>query len=166
MPAWEGAQALCGAGVLRAVRRAGFTPVAWKEEVELELDFDGPEGLRTFRIMAGAMHANDVGVAEGTVLELFYGHMREEEPDSWAWTVSQWRLDLEPDAQWAIGACLSNPVRLEMTRPYREIVGFAFDCEKDGEKMGRLMLFASADILFAVREDHPEVANYGLRETV
>jgi len=29
--------------------------------------------------------------------------------------------------------------------------------------IGRLILFAESDILFAVREDHPEVTKYGLR---
>lgn len=164
MPVREGARALCEAGVLRAVRRAGFKPMMWKEEVELELDFEGPAGLRTFRIMCGEIGANDVHVAEGTVLELFYGHLRGEEPESWAEAVAAWRLDPELDAEWAIGARLVRPVRLEMTKPYAEPVGFAFECERDGLSLGRLMMFASADILFAVREDHPEVAKYGLRE--
>ncbi len=164
MPPWEGAQALCEAGVLRAARRAGFPPMLWKEEVELELDFEGPKRLRTFRVMTGPTGANDVNVADGTALELFSGHLRDEEPDTYAEIMAAWRLDPEPDVQWAVGARLSRPVRLEMTAPYVEVVGFAFDCERDGRLIGRLMLFASADILFAVREDHSEVTKYGLRE--
>ena len=165
MSAWEGAQALCNAGVLLAVRRAGFVPMMWREEVELELDFEGPLGLRTLRITTGALHASDVSVAEGTALELFGGHLREQEPQSWGEVVAAWRVEPEPDAQWAIGAGLLRPSRLEMTVPYVETVGFAFDCERCGEVVGRLMLFSSADVLFAVREDHPEVARYGLRES-
>ena len=161
---WDGAQALCAAGVLRAVSRAGFPPMQWKEEVDLELEFEGPYGSVCYRIMTGTTGASDLRIARGTSLELSAGHLREEEPESWRETVVAWRVTQENDAAWAIGARLCNPVRLEMTQPYRETVGFAFDCERDGAVIGRLMIFASADVLFAVRHDQPEVAKYGLRD--
>ncbi len=160
--AWEGARALCGAGVLRGVRRAGFTPVLWKEEIDIELEFDAGDVMRTFRVMVGPMHASDIQVAEGEALDLAFGHLREEGPESYAETLAGWRLFPEPDAQWAIGTRLANPVRLKMSVPYSETVGFAFDCERDGAIVGRLMLFGEADVLFAVRDNHPEVAKYGL----
>jgi len=160
---WDGAQMLCDAGVLVAVRRAGFQRVLWKEEVDLELDFAGADGVRTFRVMVGAVGASDVQIAEGTALDLSFGHLREEEPESYTETAAGWRLFPEPDAQWVVGARLMRPVRLTMSVPYTETVGFAFDCERGGAFVGRLMLFAEADILFAVRDDHPEVAKYGLQ---
>lgn len=161
---WDGARALCSAGVLRAVSRAGFPPRLCKEENDLELMFDGPEGVEDFRIMVGPVGASDLRIARGTALELSFGHLREEEPQHWEDTCAEWRVIAEPDAQWAIGAQLSRPVRLEMTNPYVETVGFAFDCERDGAMIGRLLIFASADILFAVGEGHAESATYGLRE--
>jgi hypothetical protein len=161
---WEGARKLCGAGVLRGVNRAGFRPMMLKEELDLELEFEGPAGDVTYRIMTGTIGANDLRIARGTALELSAGHLRKEEPESWNETVAAWRIEAEPDAFWAIGAVLRRPARLEMTQPYCEIVGFAFDCERDGAMIGRLMIFASADILFAAREDDPEVMKYGLRE--
>lgn len=163
---WDGARALCSAGVLRAVSRAGFPPKLWKEENDLELMFEAPGVVEDFRIMVGPVGASDLRIARGTALELSYGHLREDEPQHWADTCAEWRVTPELDAQWAVGARLARPVRLEMTNPYVETVGFAFDCERDGEMIGRLLIFASADILFAVREGHPEAATYGLRERV
>lgn len=136
----------------------------WKEEVDLELEFEGARGSVCYRIMTGTTGAGDLRIAQGTSLELSAGHLREEEPETWSATVAAWRVIPDTDAQWAIGARLSRPVRLEMTQPYVETVGFAFDCERDGAMIARLMIFAEADILFAVREDYPEVAQYGLRE--
>ncbi len=163
---WDGARALCSAGVLRAVNRAGFPPRNWKEENDLELMFDAPGGVEDFRIMVGATGASDLRIARGTALELSYGHLREEEPQHWADTCAEWRVTPEPDAQWAIGVRLSRPVRLEMTTPYVETVGFAFNCERDGAMIGRLMIFASADVLFAVGEAHPDAVSHGLRERI
>jgi hypothetical protein len=149
---------------LREVRRAGFAPVLWKEEVDLELEFHGERGAAIFRVMVGATGASDLRIAEGTALELAAGHLRDQEPGSWLETCAAWRIVQEPDAAWALGARLSRPVRIEMTKPYISTVGFAFDCKRHGEMIGRLILFAESDILFAVREDHPEVTKYGLRE--
>lgn len=162
--AWESARALCDAGVLRGVRRAGSAPIGDAAQLDLELDFDGPGGLRTFRVMTGPVGASDISVAEGAALELFAGHLREEDPACYAEIAANWHLNTEDEMQWALGAQLSRPFRLEMTRPYIETVGFVFDCERDGRMIGRAMIFASADILFAVRENHPEVGSYGLRE--
>ncbi|MDP3494835.1 MAG: hypothetical protein Q8R82_17120 [Hyphomonadaceae bacterium] len=161
--AWAGAGALCDAGVLRAVRRAGYPPRMWKEEVDLELDFESPAGVVTFRVRTGPRGASDVRVELGVSLELSAGHLRKEDPDLFAEMLACWCLTAEPDAQWAIGSRLARPQRLEMTKPYVESVGFAFDCERDGAIIGRLMLFAEADVLFAVRDDHAEVAKYGLQ---
>lgn len=160
---WEGARALCGAGNLREVRRAGFAPMLCKEEVDLELEFHGQRGAAIFRVMVGATGASDLRIAGGTALELSAGHLREQEPNGWRETCAAWRIVQEPDAEWALGARLSRPVRIEMTKPYISTVGFAFECSRDGEMIGRLILFAESDILFAVREDHPEVTKYGLR---
>jgi len=161
---WEGARALCEAGALRSVRRAGFPPTFSKEEVDLEFEFYGLRGARIFRVMVGATGASDLRIAEGTALELSAGHLLDQEPVSWRETCAAWRIVQEPDAQWALGARLSRPVRMEMTKPYVATVGFSFDCSRDGEMVGRLIMFAEADILFAVREDNLEVARYGLRE--
>jgi hypothetical protein len=136
----------------------------WREENGLELMFEGAHGPRVLCVSAGPIGASDVSVGEGSALELFAEHLREEESATYAEIVANWRLEDEPDAQWAVGSRLTRPVRLEMTVPYVETVGFAFDCERHNETIGRLMLFASADILFAVCEDHVEVAKYGLRE--
>ena len=64
---WDGARALCSAGVLRAVNRAGFPPRNWKEENDLELMFDAPGGVEDFRIMVGATGASDLRIARGTL---------------------------------------------------------------------------------------------------
>lgn len=159
--AWAGARLLCEAGALVSVRRSGFEPMAWKEEVDIELVF---EGGRTFNVTtARANHANDIWIREGGAPELDFGHLREEDPEHFAETVAAWKLMPEPDADWAVGASLHRPVRVEMTAPYVEVVGFAFDCERGGKAVGRLVMFASADILFIVRDDHPEALRYGLR---
>lgn len=149
---------------MREVRRAGFAPMLWKEEVDLELEFHGERGAAIFRVMVGATGASDLRIAEGTALELAAGHLRDQEPDGWRETCAAWRIVQEPDAEWALGARLSLPVRVEMTKPYVSTVGFAFECIRGCEMIGRLILFAESDILFAVREDHPEVTKYGLRE--
>jgi hypothetical protein len=159
--AWASARMLCEAGVLVSVRRSGFEPVAWKEEVDIELAF---EGGRTFNVTtARANHANDIWIREGVALELDYDHLRVEDPEHFAETVAAWKLMPEPDADWAIGATLHRPVRVEMTKPYTLTVGFAFDCERDGKAVGRLVMFAEADVLFIVREDHPEALKHELR---
>lgn len=91
------------------------------------------------------------------------GHLREEEPESWDEVFARGRLNVEPDALWAVGACLVRPSRLEKIAPHLEAFKFAFDCKRHGDVIGHLMPVSSADFLFAVCDDHPEPTKYGLR---
>ena len=99
---------------------------------------------------------NELEVEEGAYLERAFGHLRAEDPDTFAGIERGWTR--EPlDLPWAIGQTLSAPRRLIMTQPYRVDVGYVFDCSGR-----RLALFGESDFIFAAALDDPDLADFAL----
>ncbi len=143
--------ALCAAGPIAEVARVGYEPFDIDDPIEITFA-DG----RVFYVDVGVVGASDLRVGEGTLLEAAYGHLRAEEPETWANIARDWtRQPL--NLPWLIGQKLSDPRRLVMTAPYRIEVGYAFQA---GDR--RFALFAEADLIYAAALDDPEIASYEL----
>lgn len=144
-------QRLCAAGAIQAIVRVGHQPFDTDDPIEITF-----EGGRVFTIDIGFEGATDLRVAEGRLLDLAFGHLRVEEPETFAGIADGWTT--EPiDLPWAIGQVLSSPRRLAMTNPYRVDVGYVFDC---GDR--QLALFGEADLIFAAALDDPDIESFKL----
>lgn len=143
--------ALCAAGPIAGIARVGHAPFHIDDPIEITFA-DG----RVFNVDIGPVGATDLRVSEGALLDVAYGHLRTEEPETFAAIARDWTR--EPiDLPWLIGQRLSDPRRLAMNAPYRVEVGYAFQA---GEK--RLALFGEADLIYAMALDDPEIASYEL----
>jgi hypothetical protein len=143
---------LCAAGAIAEIARVGHAPLG--EDDPLEVRFANGA---VFSLDVGAMDASDLVVEEGAYLDRAFGHLRSEEPETFAAIARDWtRAPLE--LGWAIGASLSSPRRLIMTQPYSTDVGYVFACAG-----GELALFSVDDLIFATSLDDPEIATFGLQ---
>lgn len=148
----EGVRQLCEAGVIAEIARAGHAPFDIDDPIEIRF-----ESGAVFTIEIGLQHATDVTAQKGELLELAFGHLRTEEPPTFAAIARDWTRE-KIDLPWVIGRTLSKPRRLAMTQPYRVIVGYVFDCG------GRdLAVFGEADLIHIAALDDPEIDSYGLQ---
>ncbi len=130
--------ALFNAGAIARIVRVGHAPLEGDDPIEITF-----ANGRVFHIDIGIEAATDIRVGEGTLLEAAYGHLRSEEPKTFAAIERDWTSE-DIDLPWLIGATLSNPRRLAMTNPYRVDVGYVFDAA------GRqFALFGEADYIWA-----------------
>lgn len=142
---------LLAAGPIARIARVGHAPFG--EDDPLEIAF---ESGALFHVEIGFETATDIVVGEGPLLEAAFGHLRTEEPDSFAAIARDWTQEAL-DLPWLAGKTLSNPRRLTMTQPYRVDVGYVF--EAGGRQ---LALFGEADLIFAAALDDPEIASFAL----
>jgi hypothetical protein len=143
--------ALCDAGRLVRIARVGRPPLDDDDAIELTF-----ESGAIFHLDTGPVGASDIAIRSGPLLDHAFGHLLQEEPESWAEISGDWTyLDITPE--WAQGGRLSHPRRLAMTKPYRLDVGYLVTVNSR-----ELALFAEADLVFAVALNDPSVAGYGL----
>lgn len=90
------------------------------------------------------------------MLEAAYGHLRSEEPATFAAIERDWTSE-DMDLLWLIGATLTNPRRLAMTNPYRVDVGYVFDVSGH-----QFALFGEADYIWAADLDDKELEPFRL----
>lgn len=143
--------ALTEAGPIKRIARVGHAP--FDEDDSIEITFANG---RIFHVDIGFEGATDIVVREGVLLEHAFGHLRTEEPDTFAAIARDWG-DEDMDLPWAIGATLANPRRLTMTNPYRVDVGWVYDA--GGQQ---LALFGEADLIFAAALDDPHIESFKL----
>jgi hypothetical protein len=142
---------LITAGPIARIARIGHAPFEGDDPIEITFA-DG----RVFHIDIGIEAATDVRVGEGTLLEAAYGHLRTEEPATFAAIERDWTSE-DMDLPWLIGTTLSNPRRLAMTNPYRVDVGYVFDVS------GRqFALFGEADYIWAADLSDEELEPFRL----
>ncbi|MGE0742993.1 MAG: hypothetical protein AB7O98_16775 [Hyphomonadaceae bacterium] len=142
---------LCAAGPTARVARVGHAP--FEDDDPIEITFASG---RIFHIEIGFEGATDIRIGEGPLLDAAFGHLRTEEPDTFAAIARDWTSD-DMDLPWLAGAALSHPRRLAMSHPYRVDVGYVFDAN------GRqLALFGEADLIYAAALDDPEIEAYRL----
>ena len=142
---------LISAGPVARIARVGHAPFEGDDPIEIAF-----ANGAVFHIDIGIEAATDVRVGEGTLLEAAYGHLRTEEPATFAAIERDWTSE-DMDLSWLIGATLANPRRLAMTQPYRVDVGYVFDAA------GRqLALFGEADYIWAIDLADEEVASFNL----
>jgi len=144
-------RALCNAGAVLRIARVGYEPFGGDDPIEITFASGA-----VFSIDIGFEGATDILVREGTLLETAYGHMRTEEPDTFAAIERDWSSE-DMDLPWLIGATLSNPRRLVMTKPYRVDVGYVFDA--NGRQFA---LFGEADYITANELSDAENEPFGL----
>ncbi|WP_325062396.1 hypothetical protein [Vitreimonas sp.] len=145
------AHRLCAAGAVKRVARVGHAPFGGDDPIEIAFE----NGV-IFAIEVGFESATDVQIFEGTVFENAYGHLRTEEPETFAAIARDWSSE-DIDLPWLIGAALSNPRRLAMTNPYRVDVGYVFDAA------GRqFALFGEADYIWAADLADEDLAQFRL----
>lgn len=142
---------LCAAGEIASVARVGYEPFDVDDPIEITFA-DGA----IHHVDIGFVGATDIQVHESTLLEHAFGHLRTEEPDTWASIERDWTRE-EINLPWLVGQRLSNPRRLAMTNPYRVEVGYVFDA---GERS--LAIFGEADLIHIAALDDPDIAGYGL----
>jgi len=143
--------ALTKSGPVARVARVGHLPFEGDDPIEITFG-DG----RVFHIDIGIEAATDIRIGEGTLLEAAYGHLRSEEPETYAAIARDWTSE-DIDLPWLIGATLANPRRLAMTDPYRVDVGYVFDVG------GRqLALFGEADYVWAADLADEELEGFRL----
>ena len=142
---------LCAAGAVTRVARVGHAPFEGDDPIEITF-----EGGTVFTIEVGFESATDVQILEGTLFANAYGHLRTEEPDTYAAIARDWSSE-DLDLPWLIGATLSNPRRVAMTNPYRVDVGYVIDAA------GRqFVLMGEADYIWAADLADEELAPFGL----
>lgn len=147
-----GIRQLCEAGAIAEIARAGHAPFDIDDPIEIRF-----QSGAVFTIEIGLQHATDVTAQKGELLELAFGHLRTEEPQTYAGIARDWTRE-RIDLPWAVGRTLSKPRRLAMTHPYHLVVGYVFDCG------GReLALFGEADLIYIAAFDDPEIASYALQ---
>lgn len=143
--------ALIDAGAVTRIARVGHPPIEGDDPIEITF-----AGGAVFCVDVGFESAADILVRAGTLLENAYGHLRTEEPDTFAAIERDWGSE-DIDLPWLIGATLANPRRLAMTKPYRVDVGYVFDAG------GRqLALWGEADYVTANELNAEENAEFGL----
>lgn len=142
---------LTRAGPIQEIARVGYAPFEGDDPIEIVFASGA-----LFHVDVGFEGATDIRVGEGTLLENAYGHLRDEEPDTWKNIARDWSREAL-DMPWAIGQTLTAPRRLAMTNPYRVDVGYVFRC---GER--ELVLMGEADFIWAAALDDPELAQFGL----
>ena len=142
---------LVGAGAIAEIARVVYAPFDTDDPIEIRF-----AGGVLFHVDIGFEAAADIVVGEGPLLEQAYGHLRTEEPDTFAAIARDWERETI-DLPWAIGQALSNPRRLTMTNPYRVDVGYAFTCGARD-----LALFGEADLIFATALDDPDIESFKL----
>jgi len=142
---------LISAGPITCIARVGHAPFEGDDPIEITFA-DG----RVFHIDIGIEAATDVRVGEGTLLEAAYGHLRTEEPATFAAIARDWTSE-DMDLPWLIGAALSNPRRLAMTEPYRVDVGYVFDA--GGRQFA---LLGEADYIWAIDLADEELEQFRL----
>ena len=144
-------EGLLAAGPVAGVARVGHAP--FDEDDPIELRFVNGA---VFTIEVGFEGATDIRVEQGAALDLAFGHLRTEEPPTFAAIARDWSE--EPlILPWLIGRTLSRPRRLIMTQPYRVEVGYVFDT---GDK--KLALFGESDLIFAAALDDPHIESFKL----
>lgn len=144
-------EALTQAGPVARVVRVGYAP--FDEDDPIEIRFANG---RVIHVDVGFESATDVRVGEGSLLEAAYGHLRTEEPDTFAAIARDWSEE-EIELPWLAGQTLSNPRRLTMTQPYRVEVGYVFET---GDQP--LALLGESDLIFAAALDDPHIASFAL----
>lgn len=145
------ARKLCEAGPIARIVRVGHAPFGDDDPIEIFF-----QSGAVFHVDIGIEGASDIQIREGCLLETAYGHLRREEPLTFAAIERGWSQQAM-NLPWLLGAALANPRRLRMTQPYRQDVGYAFDVA------GRtLAVFGEADAIIAASLDDPEIADYGL----
>lgn len=144
-------QALCDAGPIARIARVGYAPFEGDDPIEITF-----ANGKVFHVDIGFEAATDIRVGEGTLLEAAYGHLRTEEPDTFAAIVRDWSSE-DMDLPWLIGATLSDPRRLTMTHPYNVEAGYVFTAG-----VRELALFGEADLIFAFALDDPSIESFGL----
>lgn len=143
-------EALIQAGAIARIARVGYAPFEGDDPIEITF-----ESGAVFNVDIGFEGATDITVREGTLLETAYGHLRAEDPNTFAAIERDWGSEAI-DLPWLIGAKLSNPRRLAMTNPYRVEVGYVF--EAGGREFA---LFGEADYITA--NELSDEANEDLR---
>lgn len=143
-------EALIQAGAIARIARVGYAPFEGDDPIEITF-----ESGAVFNVDIGFEGATDITVREGTLLETAYGHLRAEDPNTFAAIERDWGSEAV-DLPWLIGAKLSNPRRLAMTNPYRVEVGYVF--EAGGREFA---LFGEADYITA--NELSDEANEDLR---
>lgn len=142
---------LITAGPIARIARVGHAPFEGDDPIEITFASGG-----VFHIDIGIEAATDIRVGEGTLLEAAYGHLRTEEPATFAAIERDWTSE-DIDLPWLIGATLANPRRLAMTDPYRVDVGYVFDAG------GRqFVLFGEADYIWAADLAADEIEQFQL----
>ncbi len=139
------------AGPIVRIARVGHAPFEGDDPVEITF-----ANGAVFHIDIGIEAATDIRVGEGTLLEAAYGHLRTEEPATFAAIERDWSSE-DIEVAWLIGATLANPRRLAMTDPYRVDVGYVFDAG------GRqFVLFGEADYIWAADLADDEIEPFQL----
>jgi hypothetical protein len=142
---------LIKAGPIARIARVGYAPFEGDDPIEITFTSGA-----VFNIDVGFEGATDIVVRAGTLLESAYGHLRTEDPDTFAAIERDWSSE-DIDLPWLIGATLANPRRLAMTRPYRVDVGYVF--EANGRAFA---LFGEADYINANELSDEENEAFGL----
>ena len=142
---------LVEAGPIASVARVGHAPFDQDDPIE----FTFANGA-VIHIDVGLTGASDIEVHAAPLLEHAYGHLRGEEPATWAAIARDWTREAI-DLPWLIGATLANPRRLAITEPFRLDVGYVFDA--GGHE---LALFAESDLIFLTALDDPSIASFQL----
>lgn len=144
-------EALTGAGPIARIARVGHAPFEGDDPIEIFF-----ANGAVFHIDIGFEGATDIVIREGALLDAAYGHLRTEEPNTYAAIARDWTHE-DIDLPWLIGARLKHPRRLTMTNPYRVDVGYVFDAG------GRdFALFGEADYIHAAALDDPELEGFRL----
>ena len=143
--------ALCAAGAIASIARVGHAPFDLDDPIEITFAHG-----RVFTIDIGHVSATHLQIDEGALLDVAYGHLRSEEPDTFANIARDWTRE-DVDLPWVIDQTLTKPRRLSMTQPYRVEVGYVFSCG------GRdLAVFGEADLIHIAGFEDPELASYAL----
>jgi hypothetical protein len=144
-------EALVEAGPIARVARVGHAPLEGDDQIEITFA-DG----RVFHIDIGIEAATDIHIGEGALLEAAYGHLRTQEPQTFAAIARDWTSQ-DIDLAWLKGATLARPRRLAMTNPYRVDVGYVFDA--GGRQFA---LFGEADYIWAADLADEELEQFRL----
>ncbi len=144
--------ALIAAGPIARLARVGHAPFEGDDPIEITF-----ANGRVFHIDIGVQAATDIQIGEGPLLEAAYGHLRTEEPQTFAAIARDWSSE-DMDLPWLTGATLANPRRLAMTNPYRVDVGYVFDA--GGRQFA---LFGEADYIWAADLSDEELEQFRLQ---
>lgn len=144
-------EALTKAGPIARIARVGHAPFGGDDPIEIFF-----ANGAVFHVDIGFEGATDIVVREGPLLEHAYGHLRTEEPQTFAGIARDWSHE-DMDLPWLIGASLKHARRLTMTNPYRVEVGYVLDVG------GReLALFGEADYIWAAALEDEELEDFRL----